>query len=90
LRSFNGRFPDAWLQAMPKQGSGLERDFKWLGSHRYGVLHLGGADAVDLHERYRRACAVLAWPVAESRDAHVHLPTMPVARVLSNVTGVPI
>jgi len=89
LRSFSGRFPDAWLQAMPKQGSGLARDFKWLGSHRYGVLHLGGADAVDLHERYRRACAVLGWPVAESRDAHVHLPTMPVARVLSNVTSVP-
>jgi hypothetical protein len=74
---------------MPKQGRGLARDFKWLGSHRYGVLHLGGADAVDLHERYRRACALLGWPAAESRDLHVHLPTMPVARVLSNITGVP-
>jgi len=89
LRSFNGRFPDAWLQAMPKQGSGLARDFKWLGSHRYGVLHLGGADAVDLHDRYRRACAVLGWPMAESRDAHVYLPTGPVARVLPHITGVP-
>lgn len=90
LRSFNGRFPDAWLQAMPKQGRGLARDFKWLGSHRYGVLHLGGVDAMDLHERYRRACALLGWPVAESRDAHhVHLATMPVARVLPHIEGVP-
>jgi hypothetical protein len=89
LRSFNGRFPDGWLQAMPKQGRGLARDFKWLGSHRYGVLHLGGADAIDLHERYRRACALLGWPAAEARDLHVHLPTMPVARVLSHVEGVP-
>jgi hypothetical protein len=89
VRSFNGRFPDAWLQAMPKQGRGLARDFKWLGSHRYGVLHLGGADAVDLHERYRRACALLGWPATEARDLHVHLPTMPVARVLSSIEGVP-
>ncbi|HET7528574.1 MAG TPA: ATP-grasp domain-containing protein [Burkholderiaceae bacterium] len=89
VRSFNGRFPDAWLQAMPKQGRGLARDFKWLGSHRYGVLHLGGTDAIDLHERYRRACALLGWPAAEARDLHVHLPTMPVARVLPHVEGVP-
>ena len=89
LRRFNGRFPDAWLRAMPKQGRGLARDFKWLGSHRYGVLHLGGADAVDLQERYRRACALLGWPAAEARDLHAHLPTMPVARVLPHVEGVP-
>jgi len=89
LRTFAGRFPDAWLQAMPKQGRGLARDFKWLGSHRYGVMHLGGADALDLHERYRRACLLLGWPVAESRDALVHMPTMPVARVLPHIEGVP-
>jgi hypothetical protein len=89
LRSFNGRFPDGWLRTMPKQGRGLARDFKWLGSHRYGVLHLGGADAIDLHERYRRACALLGWPAAEARDAHVHHPTMPVARALSHIEGVP-
>ena len=89
LRSFAGRFPDGWLQAMPKQGRGLARDFKWLGSHRYGVMHLGGADALDLQQRYRRACALLGWPVAESRDAHLHMPTMPVARVLPHIEGVP-
>jgi len=89
LRSFAGRFPDAWLQAMPKQGRGLERDFKWLGSHRYGVMHLGGIDVIDLHERYRRACMLLGWPAAEARDLLVHMPTMPVARVLPHIEGVP-
>jgi hypothetical protein len=87
--SFFGRFPDAWLQAMPKQGSGLARDFKWLGSHRYGVMHLGGSDAFDLHERYRRACAMLGWPVAESRESYMHAPTLPVARAIRNIEGVP-
>ena len=89
LRSFFDRFPDAWLQAMPKQGRGLARDFKWLGSHRYGVMHLGGDDVFDLHERYRRACMLLGWPVAEPREAHAHSPTMPVARRLRNIEGVP-
>ncbi len=89
LRRFFERFPDAWVQAMPKQGRGLERDFKWLGSHRYGVMHLGGDDAFDLHDRYRHACLLLGWPVAESREAHVPSPTVPVARRLPNIEGVP-
>jgi hypothetical protein len=89
LRKFFERFPDAWLQAMPKQGSGLARDFKWLGSHRYGVMHLGGDDAFDLHDRYRRACSMLGWPVAESRDAHVLPSTVPVAGRMPNIEGVP-
>jgi hypothetical protein len=89
LSGFFDRFPDAWLQAMPKQGRGLQRDFKWLGSHRYGVMHLGGDDAFDLHERYRRACLLLGWPVAEPREAHVQSPTVPVSRRLTNIEGVP-
>lgn len=64
-RAFARAFPDGWLLAMPKQGSGLARDFKWLGSHRYGVMHLGGADGHDLFDRYRRASALLGWPHAD-------------------------
>ncbi|MBE7417824.1 MAG: ATP-grasp domain-containing protein [Ideonella sp.] len=72
LRALAREFPDSWVRAMPKQGGGLARDFKWLGSHRYGVLHLGGADEADLHERYRRACSLLGWPAADaSRERHV-------------------
>jgi hypothetical protein len=55
-------FPDALLFVYPKQGHSLARDFKWLGSHRYGILHLGGRDADDLHQRCRAASALLGWP----------------------------
>jgi hypothetical protein len=67
---------------MPKSGRGLERDFKWLGSHRYGVLHLGGADEHDLHERYRRACQLLGWPAADH-------PAVPAAARHTLVSPVP-
>jgi biotin carboxylase len=38
------------------------RDLKWLGSHRYGVLHLHGDDEADLRARFERACDTLGWP----------------------------
>jgi biotin carboxylase len=55
-------FPDALLFTFPKSGHSLQRDFKWLGSHRYGILHLGGRDAVDLRRRCEAASALLGWP----------------------------
>ena len=55
-------FPDARLYSYPKAGHALERDFKWLGSHRYGILHLGGRDPADLRQRTQRASALLGWP----------------------------
>ena len=57
------RYPDGLLFAFPKRGHGLARDFKWLGSHRYGVVHLGGRDEHDLRSRCRAASALLGWPV---------------------------
>lgn len=68
------RFPDALLFVMPKAGHGLARDFKWLGSHRYGILHLGGRDADDLRRRCEQASALLGWPAPyadEQADAPV-------------------
>ena len=62
LRALRAAFPDALLLPMPKTGAALARDFKWLGSHRYGILHLGGTDAEDLRERCLRASALLGWP----------------------------
>jgi hypothetical protein len=55
-------FPDAMLFTYPKRGHALARDFKWLGSHRYGILHLGGRDAADLRRRCEAASAILGWP----------------------------
>lgn len=55
-------FPDALLYEFPKQGHGLEREFKWLGSCRYGDVHLGGRDRDDLRQRAEHASALLGWP----------------------------
>ncbi len=61
-RALRDTFADALFYPMPKSGHSLDRDFKWLGSHRYGILHLGGRDAVDLRQRTRQASALLGWP----------------------------
>ena len=59
---FARRFPDGLLFSFPKRGHALARDFKWTGSHRYGIVHLGGRDRADLRERAERASALLGWP----------------------------
>ena len=56
-------FPDALLFPYPKSAGSIERDFKWLGSYRFGIVHLGGLDAADLRDRCERASALLGWPV---------------------------
>jgi hypothetical protein len=61
-RAFTRVFPDGLHFAFPKAGHGLERDFKWLGSHRYGIVHLGANDPAELRERCVRASALLGWP----------------------------
>ena len=47
------RHPDARLMLYLKRGADLEREMKWLGSHRFAVLNLGGRDRADLYARYR-------------------------------------
>jgi len=59
---FAQAFADGLLMCMPKDGHGLARDFKWLGSHRYGIVHLGGRDRADLCQRAERASRLLGWP----------------------------
>ncbi len=79
-------FPDALLFPFPKPRGSMARDFKWLGSYRYGIVHLGGRDAADLRERCIAASALLGWPApyAEllappahptSAGAHPHTPS---------------
>ncbi len=55
-------FPDALLFAYPKPRGSMARDFKWLGSYRYGILHLSGRDQTDLHRRCKLASERLGWP----------------------------
>ena len=56
------QFPDSMLHRFPKQGSSLERDFKWTGSHRYGIIHLGAPDREQLRLHTEQASALLGWP----------------------------
>lgn len=55
--------PDALLFTYPRRGHALARDFKWLGSHRYGIVHLHGRDAAHLQQRAAQASALLGWPL---------------------------
>ena len=52
IAAMHRRYPDARLMLYLKRGAGLAREMKWLGSHRYAVLNLGGRDAADLQLRY--------------------------------------
>lgn len=55
-------YPEARLELYPKRGASLQRELKWLGSHRWAVLNMPGRDAEDLRRRYERICERLQWP----------------------------
>lgn len=59
--SFQQAYPDALLLEFPMSAKDIQRDFKWLGSHRYGIVHLGGQDPSDLRLRCEVASALLGW-----------------------------
>lgn len=61
LARWQAAFPDGIAMPMPKRGRSLERDFKWTGSHRYGIVHLGASDRMALRERGDVASAALGW-----------------------------
>ena len=62
VKQFAADFPDGMLLPFPKDKGSTARDFKWLGSYRYGIVHLGGRDAADLRHRADAASALLGWP----------------------------
>jgi hypothetical protein len=61
-RAYTQAYPDALLFPYPKSAGSIARDFKWLGSYRYGITHLGGADVAELRTRCEAASALLGWP----------------------------
>jgi biotin carboxylase len=61
-RELERQFPDAMLFCFPKTAGQIARDFKWLASYRYGILHLGGRDPAELADRCTAASAILGWP----------------------------
>lgn len=67
--TFRKSFPDALLFEYPKDHKQLQRDFKWLRSYRYGIMHLGGENYRDLRHRCEQASAMLGWPAPYLEDA---------------------
>lgn len=57
-------FPDALLSVYRKWGYALDRDFKWLESHRYGLVNIGADDWPQMRQLSERAAALLGWPNA--------------------------
>jgi hypothetical protein len=72
--AFAAAFTDGLMFGFPKQGHGLERDFKWTGSHRYGIVHLGATDRAHLRERAEQASALLGWPAPYADVASEPMP----------------
>jgi ATP-grasp domain len=86
LQSLQNQFPGHLFLQFPKAGHSLARDFKWLGSYRYGILHLEGRDARDLQERCQKASGVLHWPIPYASDLSEDLcapVALPSPRVIS-------
>jgi hypothetical protein len=60
IATMHRRHPDARLMLYLKRGAGLAREMKWLGSHRYAVLNIGGQNTDDLQRRYEMIRSELA------------------------------
>lgn len=60
--AFARTFADGLMFSFPKRGHALARDFKWTGSHRYGIVHLGARSWDELRARAEQASALLGWP----------------------------
>lgn len=83
---FSAEFPDGLLFPFPKDAGSILRDFKWLGSYRYGIVHLGGKDAADLQNRAARASALLGWPSPYIEHSSQHLSTSASGTITSHLT----
>ena len=71
--SFKAMFPDALLFEYPKDDKQLERDFKWLRSYRYGIVHLGGDTPQHLRQRCEQASELLGWTAPYLDGSATHL-----------------
>jgi hypothetical protein len=61
--TLRAQFPDSLLFTFPKDAEQIARDFKWLRSYRYGILHLGADSEAQLRVRCQQACDILGWPL---------------------------
>ena len=59
--AFQTSFPDGLLLQFPKLIGQIRREFKWSGSYRFGIVHLGGDSPADLARRCEQASSMLGW-----------------------------
>ena len=72
LQQLRGKFPDHILLQYPQAKHSTARDFKWLGSCRYAILHMGGRDAADLKARCTVASEILQWALPYADTAFLN------------------
>lgn len=77
-QAFAHAFSDGWLFTYPKPRRQQRRDLKWLGSYRYGIIHLQANSRSELQARCEQASRLLGW--APPYDPHA-------ARVVQAGTG---
>lgn len=61
-------YPDALFIDYAPSEAERQRDLRWLGSCRHGILHLGGRDADDLRRHCEVASGLLGWPAPYGRE----------------------
>ena len=62
-------FPDAKLFLDIKHSTSRARETKWLGTYRYALVHMGGADHDDLMARFANVCEHLNFDGTASPEA---------------------
>lgn len=53
-------FQELIIRKLVQPFNDLAREMRWLGSHRYATLNLGGENRHDLEQRYRAVCREFA------------------------------
>jgi ATP-grasp domain len=55
-------YPEARLEVYAKQGGSLQRDMKWLQSHRWAILNIAGQTLAGTKLKYESIANHLGWP----------------------------
>ncbi|MEO7256067.1 MAG: ATP-grasp domain-containing protein [Casimicrobium sp.] len=68
-RWLTNTYPDAKLFLDIKHSTSRARETKWLGTYRYALVHMGGADHDDLMARFANVCEHLNFDGKASPEA---------------------
>jgi hypothetical protein len=74
LAEVRGRYPDAEVMLYLKRGAALRREMKWLGSHRYLVVNVGGESLAEIEAAYAEIHRLLGFDPAGTGSYGVESP----------------